>query len=92
MEHQKILNLLNEANDSEIVTRIWNIVNDNSKSNYGAGNKSIYNPEVLKSNLSDYIDANILVRGDNTIIGHQAAQVAFKNCAPFNNCMLKIYI
>ena len=31
MEHQKILNLLNEANDSKFVTRKWNMVNDNSK-------------------------------------------------------------
>ena len=29
MEHQKILNLLNEANDPKFVTRKWNIVNDN---------------------------------------------------------------
>ena len=31
MEHQKILNLLNDVNDSKLVTRKWNIVNDNSK-------------------------------------------------------------
>ena len=29
MEHQKMLNLLNEANDSKFVMRKWNIVNDN---------------------------------------------------------------
>ena len=28
MEHQKILNLLNEAKDFKFVTRKWNIVND----------------------------------------------------------------
>ena len=33
MEHQKILNLLNEANDSKFVTRKWNIVNDQSNAN-----------------------------------------------------------
>ena len=38
MEHQNMLNLLNEANDSKFVTRKWNIVNDNSKSNYVAAN------------------------------------------------------
>ena len=38
MEHQKILYLLNEANDSKFVTKKWNIVNDNSKANYGEGN------------------------------------------------------
>ena len=29
------------------------------------------------------------MRGDITIIGHQAAQVAFKNCAPFIKCFTK---
>ena len=43
MEHKKILNLLNEANDSKFVTRKWNIVNDNSKANYGEGNEITYN-------------------------------------------------
>ena len=33
MEHQKILYLLNEANDSTIVTREWNILNDQSNEN-----------------------------------------------------------
>ena len=28
MEYQKILNLLNEANNSKSVTRKWNIAND----------------------------------------------------------------
>ena len=54
MEHQKITNLLNEANDSKFVTRKWNIVNDNSKANCDVGNEIIYNTEVLKSNLCDY--------------------------------------
>ena len=34
MDHQKILHLLNEANNSKLVTRKWNIANDNSKVNY----------------------------------------------------------
>ena len=38
MEHQKILNFLNEANDSKFVTRKWNIVNDQSNVNYDVGN------------------------------------------------------
>ena len=36
MEH---LHLLNKPNNSKFVTRKWNIVNNNSKSNYGAGNE-----------------------------------------------------
>ena len=53
------------------------------------GNKIIYIKEFLKSNLCDYEDAYILVRGDITIIGHQVAQVAFKNCAPFTKSTTK---
>ena len=30
MEHQKILNSLNEASDSKFATRKWNIVNNQS--------------------------------------------------------------
>ena len=68
MEQQKILNLLSEANDSKFVTRKWNIVNNNSKLNYNVTNEIIYNTEILKSNLCDYNDAYILVRGDITVV------------------------
>ena len=71
MKHQKILNLLNEASDSKFVTRNWNIVNDQSNAIYSVGNKIIYSTEVLKSNLCHYDDANILVRGDISIIGRK---------------------
>ena len=47
MEHQKILNLLNEAKDSKFVTRKWNIFNDNSNANYGVGNEINYDKEVI---------------------------------------------
>ena len=40
----------------KFVTRKWNIVNDNSKKNYGVGTEIIYNTKVLKSNLCDYND------------------------------------
>ena len=90
MEHQKILNSLNEANNSKFVTRKWNIVNDNSKANYAKRHEITYNTEVLKSNLCDYSNAYILVRGNVTIIRHQATQVAFKNCAPFTKRIARI--
>ena len=78
MEHQKILKLLNEANDSK------------SKTNYCIGNEIIYNTKVLKSNLRDYNDVILLGRGNITITGDQVTQVALKNCAPFTNCITKI--
>ena len=90
MVHQKVLNLLNEANDSKFVTRKWNIVNHNSKTNYDVANEITYNTEDLKSNLCDYNDAYILFRGNITFIGHQVTQVVFKNCAPFTKCITKI--
>ena len=57
MENQKLLNLLNEANDSKFVKRKWNIVNDHSKSNYDAANEITYKTEISKSNFCDYNDA-----------------------------------
>ena len=42
MENRKILNLLNETSDYKFVARKWNIVNDQSKSIYGARNEIIY--------------------------------------------------
>ena len=68
MEQLKTLNLLNEAIDSNFVTRKWNIGNNNSKSNYDTSNEITYNTEVLKSNLCDYNDAYILVRSFITVV------------------------
>ena len=90
MEKQKTLDLLNEANDSKFMTRKSNIVNNQSNTNYDVWHVIIYNAEVLKSNLFDYKDAQNLVRGDITIIGHQIDQIAFKNYAPFTMCITKI--
>ena len=53
MKHQKILNLLNEANDFKFTRRKWNNVNDDLKSDYHVENEIIYNTEILKSNLCD---------------------------------------
>ena len=75
----------------KFVTRKWNIVNDQSNANYDVGNKSIHNTEVLKSNLGDCDDANILGKGDITIVERNPKnEVVFKNCAPFTNCITKI--
>ena len=82
MEHQKLLNVLN-ANYSKFVTRNWNTVNDKSNTNYSVGNKIRYSIEILKSNICDYNDAYIPVRGNITTTGHSATQVPFKNCPPF---------
>ena len=56
MDHQKLLNSLNEESNSKFATRKWNIVNDQSNVNYDLGNEIVYNTEVLISNLCDYND------------------------------------
>ena len=90
MEHKKVLTLLDEANDSKFTTRKWKIVNDNSKVNYEEGCEITYNTGVLKSNLCNYNDAYILVRGDITVTTAPQIQVAFKNCTPLIKCITKI--
>ena len=54
---------------------------------------------MLKSNLCDYSDAYILVKGTITVNNTAAAnanadntnkKVIFKNCTPFTNCISKI--
>ena len=90
MEHQKLLNLLNEAKDSKFVTRKWNMENDNSKANYNAANEITLNTEILKSCLCDCNNAYILVRSDITVTEAPETQVTFKNCASFTKCITKI--
>ena len=90
MEHQKISNLFNEANDSKFLTRKWNIINDNSEANYRTANEITYNTEVLKSSLCNYNDAYILVTDAITVTAAPVTQVSIKNCAPFTKCIAKI--
>ena len=70
-------NCLNEANDSKFMTRKWNNFNDQSNVNYDVGNEIIYNTEVLRSNLCDYKNAYILVKGNFTVAAAPATQVSF---------------
>ena len=66
------------------------LANDLSNEKYDIGYKIIYKKEILKSNLCDYNDDYILVRGNITIIGYQVTKIAFRNCAPFTKCTTKI--
>ena len=58
------MNLLNEASDSKFATRNWNTVNDQSNGNDSVGNEITYSTKVLQSNLCNYNNAYILVRGN----------------------------
>ena len=83
MEHQNVLNSLNEAKDFQIAKRKWGTVNDQLNANYNAGNEIIYNAEVLKSNFCDCNDGYILVKCKIYIAVDNGTQVALKDYAPF---------
>ena len=102
MEYQKISNLLESTSDSlsKFRTRNWVEVNDESRGNY-ANSDIRFKTTMLRSNLCDYADSYILVKGAITITGaggDEAARqaderdkgVAFRNCAPFTNCISRI--
>ena len=104
MEHQKVANLLddNKSNQtSKFRTKNWVEINDESKGTYNVNSQIKFKTAMLKSSLCDYSDAYILVKGTITIEGagdnaaaRQADEkdkgVAFKNCAPFTNCISEI--
>ena len=102
MEYQKIANLLDNAlnQPSKFRTRNWLEINDESRGTY-TGNEIKFKTTMLRSNLCDYADAYILVKGTITITGAGADAAAkrvgerekgatFKNCAPFIKCISRI--
>ena len=102
MEYQKIANLLEtESNQpSKFRTRNWVEINNESRGNY-ANSDIRFKTTMLRSNLCDYADSYILVKGTITITGEgdnagerQADErdkgVTFKNCAPFTKCVNRI--
>ena len=71
------------------MTRKWSTVNDQSNGNYDVVNVIIYNTELLKSNLHDYNDCYILVRGDIIVIAVHSTQESFKYWVQSNKCITK---
>ena len=76
-------------------------VNDESRGTYNVNSQIKFKTNMLKSSLCDYSDACILVKGKIRITGAgdnaaatQADErdkgLAFKNCAPFTNCISEI--
>ena len=103
MEYQKIANLIDDASNqpSKFRTKNWVEINDKSRGTYNANTQIRFETTMLKSSLFDYSDTYIFVKGSTTIIGEEAVAaarqadergkgVAFKNCAPFTNCISEI--
>ena len=64
MEYQKIVNLLDNTSNqpSKFMTRNWVEINDDSRGTYTNANTK-FKSTMRKSNLCDYSDAYILVKG-----------------------------
>ena len=72
------------------MTRKSNIVNDQQSAYYDVGNELTYKSEALKSNLCDYNDAYMVIRGGITVTAPRTTWICFKNCATFSKYITKI--
>ena len=103
MEYQKIADLIDDASNqpSKFRTKNWVEIKDESRRTYNVNSPIKFKITMLKSSLCDYSDADILVKGKITITGRGADAaarqaderekgLAFKNCAPFTNCISEI--
>ena len=103
MEYQKITNLLGTMIDEipRFITKKWVEVHDQSGSaedRYKPSKQIRFKTSMLRSDLCDFSDAYIVVKGDITltktngrgIIDIRNRFLAFKNNAPFTNCISKI--
>ena len=101
MEYQKIANLLDdELNQaSKFRTKNWAEITDDVRGVCSPNKQIRFKTSMLISNLCDYSDAYIIVKGNiavNDTAGAGATanninkKALFKNCAPFTNCISKI--
>ena len=89
MEIKKLMKLL-----QNLLLKKWIEVYDQSEGNYDVNKDIRIKTSVLRSDLCDYSDAYIVVKGTITIERPNTAKrnkkVIFKNNAPFINSISKI--
>ena len=103
MEYQKITNLLGTTPNemATFITKKWVEVHNQSgdaNDRYKPNKPIRFKTSMLRSDLCDFSDAYIVVKGDITltktngrgIIDIRNRFLAFKNNAPFTNCISKI--
>ena len=94
------MNLLDDKTNqtTEFRTRDWAEINDESRGTYNVTNKIKFKTSMIRSNLSNYSDANIHVKvtitvantGTAAVLNNRNKKVIFKNCVPFTNCIREI--
>ena len=99
MEFQKITNFLDITSDDKdlprFVTKKWIEVYDQSGKNYSRNKEIRIKTSMLRSDLCDFNDVYIVVKGDIALQGDNDANkrnkiLAFKNNSPFINGISKI--
>ena len=78
MEFQKIINLLDITSDDKdlpkYVTKKWIEVYDQSEKSYSVNKEIIFKaPKHFRSDLYDFSDAHIVLKGDITLEGDNSA-------------------
>ena len=98
MEFQKIVNLPDMTSDDKdlprYVTKKWVGVYDQSGRDYRINKEVRIKTPMLRSDLCDFSEAYIVVKGYIAVTNPDDAKrnksIAFKNNAPFINCISKI--
>ena len=98
MEFQKIVNFLDPTFDNKdlpkFVTKKWIEFYDQSRENYDINKDIRIKTSMLRSDLSNFSDAHIVVKGNIIVAEPDDAKknkvVEFKDNAPFINCISKI--
>ena len=101
MDYQKIANLLNDVTNQtyKFRTKNWVEISDDARGTYSPNKQIKFKTLRPRSNLCDYSEAYILVKGNITVNNTAAdgananntnKKVIFKNCGPFTRCISKI--
>ena len=94
---QKIVHLFDTSFDDKDLPRFlakkWVEVYDQSEKHYSVNKKIRGKTSMLRSDLCDFSDVNIVVKGNIIVTNPDNAKenksVGFKNNAPFINCISK---
>ena len=98
MEYKKIINLLGSIPHKvpKCITKKWVEVYDQSNKIYSTNKQIRFKTPMLQSDLCDYSDAYIALKGVITVDDlndeNYDKKLAFKNNAPFISCISKINI
>ena len=99
MEYEKITNLLGTTFDNvpRFITKKWIEVHDqsgNAEDRYKPSKQIRFKTSMLRSDLCDFSDAYIVVKGTITVTNPDNnpydKKLAFKNNAPIVSCISKI--